>query len=96
MYSRLDFEKPLPNSPVSRVASSRTSSLPYSSEVGALLFLLEDTSANLVIRIDLKQVNAASSALTSRQHQTADGFVKRSGIPACAHCNLRIPCNEDL
>jgi len=34
------------------------------SAVCTLLFLLEDSAANLVIRIDLKQVNAASSALT--------------------------------
>jgi hypothetical protein len=45
------------------------------SAVGSLLLLLEDAAANLVVRIDLKQVNAAGGALTSRQHQTADGFV---------------------
>ena len=56
------------------------------------LFLLDNATANLKIRIYLQQVYAARCVLTSRQYKTADAFVEGSGIPACAHCSPQIPC----
>jgi hypothetical protein len=45
--------------------------------IRALLFLLDDAPANLIVRIDLQQVDAPCGALASRQYQAADAVIER-------------------
>jgi hypothetical protein len=60
--------------------------------IRALLFLLEDSPANLIVCIDLQQVHAPRGALASRQDQAADAVIKRIGILALTHSNPRMSC----
>lgn len=69
--------------------------LSVSGTVCPLLFVFEDSTADLVIRIDLQQIDAASSALAGRLHQTTDAFIKRTGIPVCflnGQLHIRLDC----
>jgi hypothetical protein len=55
--------------------------------VRALLFLLDDAPANLIVCVDLQQVDAPCGTLASRQYQAADAVIKRIGILAFIHGN---------
>jgi hypothetical protein len=55
--------------------------------IRALLFLLDDAPANLIVCVDLQQVDAPCGTLASRQYQAADAVIKRIGILAFIHGN---------
>jgi hypothetical protein len=77
------LENPLPNSAVRRAASSLKISFPYCAR--SLLLLFDDSTADLVIGVDLKKVNASGHGLAGRKDESTDAIIKSLGLGLITH-----------